>query len=284
MIFLGKKEIFQNFFHYLFSTDEEKRNRGNHLGIFIYISLYLFALLPFNFSNHPYISLVMNFYIFFDILAILYIILFFYKERKTREFELKQLFKFPSALELFFMALFVGICYGCFKLIYIFTLPFLANIFTEDLWIEIFFLIRVVPVEEIVFRGLGLFLLIETLNITFNKERYKEVIIIKSKKTTTKFDRINKIIWYISIIIIGIVFGFYHFFRFYNEYTFPYYEIISNGELIRLHISVPIMYISILGLLLGICQMKFGLTGAMGLHFINNFFANAIIFNLIICL
>jgi hypothetical protein len=111
-------------------------------------------------------------------------------------------------------------------------------------------LVRVIPTEELAFRGLGFFLLLYLLTEIFNPK--------VSKKRQV-------LIWYITIVLIGLIFGLFHLPKFMvNPPPYP--------------ISVPIIYLCVLGILFGICRYKYGLFSAIILHFANNIFADAIIY------
>ena len=75
------------------------------------------------------------------------------------------------------------------------------------------------------------------------------------------------------------MFGLYHLPKFYDAETFPYFYLNIQGT--KIHIAYPILYLSMLGVVLGICKYKYGLVSAMLLHFINNLVADAIIYSLL---
>ena len=264
----------------VFITDEERRRKGDHLGIFIYVALWFFGVLVFAFSTSSYIKSGMIFYLYYDVVAIFFVILFFMNERHLINIgEIEQgerFFVFPNIKDSVMTVIFVLILFAIVVLISSLLEPFfLKLVIHEDIFISFFDILRVVPVEEMAFRGMGFFITIYLLTYMFNPEGNK---LIMKKKNKTKFEVVDKRIWIFTIIVIGILFGMYHFFKFYNPYTFPYVYLNIYGTITKTHIFYPLFYISFLGIALGICRMKYGLTGSMFMHLINNLVSSAILY------
>jgi len=276
-----KKDIIGEYIIELFKTDPRKRRKGDHLGIGIYVSFW-FIIPLFLFSNDPYISNAMIFYLFYDFGGALYIILSLFNERRLiQKGEIEEpahLFEIPSFRLITQIFVFVIIIYLAYRVVLFFISPLLYNLSINNLIGDIFGYIRIVPAEEIVFRGLFVFLSIEGLSMFFNKEENKNIIISKKRKTFTKYDQVQKRIWLFTIIFVGTLFGLYHFFKFYDPSNFPYFFIQLGYSVYRVHILFPLVSLCILGIGLNYTQYKYGLAGSILLHFINNLFASAIIY------
>lgn len=261
MIVEKERKKVGSFLYTFFFPDKEVREKGDDLGVFIYITTWFFVILAFVISQDTKIIGVNSFYLFFDVICIIYMILYFMTKRMQ---EKKELFEFPDGYSLIFMIFYTIILYCIISIINVTVSPLIQTIYFEgDILKEIFMLIRVVPVEELVFRGMGFFIVIFILSKIFNTED-------NPKRET--------IIWYFTIVLIGIMFGLYHFPKFYKAETFPYFLLNAQGTIIEVHIAYPILYLSLLGFVLGLCRKKYGLVSAMLLHLINNLVANAIIY------
>jgi hypothetical protein len=279
------RTIFKDIMLDIFITDEDRRKRGDHLGIFLYVALWFFGVLLFSFSTNYYIINAMIFYLFYDIVAISFIIFFFFNEKhliNKGEVERGVRFlTFPTIKDIIMMIIFVLIVFSLVVLINCLIEPFfLRLILHEDILVSIFEIMRIVPVEEIAFRGMGFFITIMTLSYMFNPEGNK---LIMKKKNKTKYEIVEKRIWFFTIFFIGIIFGLFHFFKFYSPETFPYITLNIYGEITRVHIIYPLFYLCSLGIVLGICRLKYGLAGAMLCHFINNIMADAVLYAIIHC-
>jgi len=258
---MKEKKRLGSFFYKFFFPDKEIREKGDDLGIFIYITTWFFVILAFVISQDIEIISINNFYLFFDVICIIFIILYFIDKRMKDK---KELFEFPDGYSFISMIFYTIILFSIALIINVTISPLIQTIyFKGDIVKEIFVLIRVVPVEEIVFRGMGFFIVIYILSKIFNTE---------------KNPKREKIIWIFTIILIGIMFGLYHFPKFYNAETFPYFNLNIQGTITKVPIIYPILYLSMLGVVLGICRSKYGLVSAMLLHFINNIVADAIIY------
>jgi hypothetical protein len=246
-----------------FFLNTERRTSLDDFGIYLTIVI-SFILLAFNFISNPYITNMTYFYESFDIRVLLFIIIYFAgkKIKKTKKEELK-VFEFPTILDFLYMIVFSICMLGVVMLLNRFLLFNLfsggLNNFMDLLILELFTHLRVIATEELVFRGLGIFLITYPLTYYLNKD----------EDNTKEF-----IIWMVAIVIIGILFGLFHFPRYYNEVTYPYFYYF--GE--KIHIAYPIVYLIILGVAMGFARYKYGLTSAILIHFINNFFAQGIIF------
>lgn len=254
----------EHFLYKFFFPEKEIREQGDDLGVFIYITTWFFVVLAFVISQDTEIMNVNSFYLFFDVICIIYIVLYFFKKKIKGK---KELFEFPNAFS-FVSMFFYTIILFCIALIINNTIsPLMQTVYFEgNILRETFMLIRVIPVEELVFRGMGFFIVSYLLNSVFNK------------KENTKRERI---IWYVTILLVGTMFGLYHFPKFYDVETFPYFYLNTQGILMKIHIACPILYLSLLGFVLGVCRYKYGLVSAMFLHFINNMISDAIVYALL---
>lgn len=295
MILRGESHaIFSEIMCDIFGTDVEKRRRGDHLGIFAYIALWFFGVLIYAFSSSAYIFHAMVFYLFYDLMGVLFIILFLFHEKnevkKGRLEKTDRFIVFYTKGQTLAMLCFVGILYLLYTVVivrliytYFHHLWFATGGILEDpISLALFQFMRIVPAEEMAFRGLGMFLCLFMLNHLFNKEAYRDITVSKGDKKTTKYERREKWSWLLSIILIGIMFGMFHFFRFYDPDHFPFFFVMIGSDIYKIHIIYPLLTLCILGILLGVAQYKYGLAGAMFLHFVNNLFADAILFPLIL--
>ncbi|MFX1453775.1 MAG: CPBP family intramembrane glutamic endopeptidase [Promethearchaeota archaeon] len=265
------KDIFLN-------HDEDRRRKGDDLGIFITLNAIIFIIIFSNLFDTDRIRSYNQFYLLFDIIFILFIFVFFL-EKKLREEKVKFI-EFPDFESSFYMLIFVFVIFLIYVGINRIIEPFMYDSseplnFTSRMTLfntmDIFQLVRVVPFEEIVFRGFGMFAIGYFLTDTFNKD-----------KTSENFERNEKAIWYFAIIVTGILFGLCHIPKYLENEHFPYFIFYIGGQPRLVHIFFPIFILSIFGLLLGLCQYKFGLTAAIILHTANNYFADAVIYSLIL--
>jgi hypothetical protein len=303
---LGVKPFIKN----IFKTDEERRRRGDDLGIYLYIFSWFFIILPsYFFSNNPIYKEANLRYLFFDFSCFIFIIIHYADKvltKRNKEGELLEshrfvdllsmLFDFPKIKDLLSMLLYVGLLYLLFR----FTFDLLMNLFISsqiplNASVEnaILSLIRAVTTEELAFRGGYTIILYLTLSIITNHKsdsRKPRETYLFEKDTSERFLDPRKVlklsVWekkeialnYITIVLVGIGFGLFHFPNYYFYETFPYFFIGS----LRIHIALPIAYLCILGILLGITRYKYGLVASILLHFINNFFSNAVIISMIL--
>lgn len=234
-------------------SDEERTHHGDDLGIFIYLSSWFFIILLSSFSTDQAILNLNSFYILFDVIALLYIIVFIGRKFLHREEKgIQDLFTFPNWLELLKGLSFIFMMYAILLIYSISQNVFLGN--GNTIVTSIFSIFRVVPTEELVFRGLGMFLISYILTGIFNE-----------KKAGRK-----EWIAYLSVLITGIMFGIYHLPKYFMSEIFPYTIISMGEEDFMIHVAYPITYLCVLGVLLGLCKMKHGLYSAILLHALNN--------------
>lgn len=281
------KAFITDFYERVLKTNASKREKGDDLGIFIYFFLLVFFGLLYVFSDNPYIKSGLDFYNLFNYVVIIFLILYFaqkiyyslIKKRSIKEdSEGINFISIPSIGNIFTMLIFVMIMWmfavGMRWILVSYAFP---SITADELNHFIFQVVHIIPTEELVFRGA--FFIIIYIGLAYllrhqkdSKERIELMMLSgKKKMRLSQWDKKEIFIWYVCILVSGIVFGLYHFPKFYDENTFPY---LING----IHIAVPMLYLSFLGILLGICRYKYGLVASLLLHVINNFFTSALIF------
>lgn len=282
-------EKVKSFVSELWKSDRDRRLRGDDLGIYLYIAGWFFIGLLFTFSNNKSIQNSNTFYLFFDVVGIFYIIFHYVRkflENRKKEKDLK-IFDFPHINDLGYMIAFVIIIFGILFLFETYLLPPLNQLLIGSFESTAFNYVRVIGTEEITFRGIGYFLIYYSISTLINHsndskktpEKYKMDLSTPSNelfsiRSYSRWKKNEIIINYITILITGIIFGLYHFPKFFVESTFPYFYLNS----FKFHIAIPVIYLTILGLALGLVKYKYGLSASIFLHFLNNFFATAIIY------
>jgi len=260
---------------YLFEKKSDKREL---IYIVIIISLIVVASLLFLVrSIYPtyfqaYELLYMIFFYGIIILAFLIIIALIYnivnKDYLEFEKEKETLFRFYKFTDFIYMFLFIISLFLIYSLINYLIAPLMQNAFLSgDFANELFSLLRVPTTEELVFRGMGIFIIVFILSGVFN-----------SNRNGKNYERNETIIWWMAIILTSIMFGLYHFPKFYNPATFPYFYLNLSGHQIKIHIFFPIFFLTLLGIMLGVARMRYGIFASIMLHIINNYYATAIIY------
>ena len=226
-------------------SEQEKMNdviEGTDIAILFALCGWFFIGIMFQFSTNETIIYILDFYDYFNYGALAYIALhFFYVHKQHSDPEYKWLnFKSLKSNDILRGLLFTGLCFGILLLLStMFTITFWSGKFdfintynmTTDVILQIS---RTIPTEELVWRGLGMMLLIPL---------FSRVIGLK--------DNISNLI---AIIITGLSFGLMHYFR----YGFNYPALLS---------------LCTLGFLCGYLALYHGLWAAMLLHVINNLVA-----------
>ena len=259
------------------SHDEERRRQGDILGIFLTLNAVIFIIIMTPILSGDGVRAFNRFYLVFDIILIIFILLYFIEDKMSND---KITLEFPDFKGFFYTFIFVFVVFLIYVGINRIVEPFMygssrsidfesrMSIFSST---DIFRLIRVVPSEEVVFRGFGMLIVCYILMNTFNRDKKSE-----------NYERNEQIIWYIAIFTTGILFGLAHLPKFLQNGSFPYFTFYIAGQPVLIHIFFPIFLLSIFGVILGLTQYKFGLFGAILLHLANNYYADAIIYNLII--
>jgi hypothetical protein len=255
----GLKSKLKSFF-----LNTKRRTVFDDFGIYLTMVI-SFLLLSFNILDNPQIISMTDFYESFDLRVLFFVILYFsVKILEKRKEERERVLEFPKPIDLFYMGSF---SIGLLGFLVIFNSLVLVPIFIgnagNSLTIEIFSHLRVIATEELVFRGLGIFLITYPLTYFLNKDNG---------------DKKEFLIWITAITIIALIFAFFHYPKYYDPSNFPYF--LQYGE--RVHIALPMLYLFLLGFLLGFARYKYGLTSAILIHFLNNVFANGVIFPLLI--
>lgn len=257
---------------------EETRFKSNNIGkIFYLISWFLVVLTYVIRRDSSFFEDANLFYLYFDIMAILfifmradssYIIFTENNEENTRMFHFEKDDK-PRIMDMF-----SGMFFG--------SLALLLFVFIWDYWVYPFFpittaqldpaidemvfqIFRTIPNEEMVFRGFAFTLIISVLFAIFK---------MKNQRLDKGFVMKYLTIWILAIIFLGILFGVYHIPSYYDSDYYPYFVIFQEGGTLYLqNIFVPVLYLSILGIITGIFYMRYGLIPALYIHVINNLWA-----------
>lgn len=249
---------------------EVLRNFSDDLGKIYYITCWLLFTLIYAFKTDAYMD-SMLFYLFFDICAIIYL---FLDPITKKEMGYTGFLKVQKDLHTHFGSDFIwGIIWSIFGY---FILVVCWEFFLEPIFPIIpyaspsnditFQIVRTIPAEEMVFRGA----LVSLFYLFVTKLALKD-------ESDPKVFRVKYYIAWISIAIItGIIFGVYHIPSKTTEY-YPYILTIMNGIYYLTPFWVPIVYLSLLGILLGFIKARWGLTHAIIVHILNNFIALAMI-------
>lgn len=234
-----------DFKHNSLFTFDNKEIEGDEIGIFWYGFMWVTFVLLFAFSNEKVINEIMKFYIYFDIVALIFIIIFVSFLRKTHSENQRSFLEFKSFNRRDFGN---AICFSVIFFVLLLIINFLLNLvivpgkleFLEYNAFTYLFLqlSRTIIVEELVFRG-ALFSFLYFFFTAFLKLTEKRSIIL-------------------SIIISSVLFGAYHYFAYSDQYFSVLY---------------PIIYLSFLGLFCAILKVQYGLWAAILLHTINNVIA-----------
>ncbi|MFX1237052.1 MAG: CPBP family intramembrane glutamic endopeptidase, partial [Promethearchaeota archaeon] len=236
---------------------------GNDLGIFFYIGGWILVGIFFTFTANQDIKDLLEFYLPYELMAILFLTLQFAYLHKKFDFnalETENVLNTPQTYEfLQFKSLkkkkvikaiiYIALFFGAMTLInFLFNgviTPYFGEIdFINNYSIGSYLVLqvtRMVIIEELVFRGL----IIAATVIGFTKL----LNLTKMSKENS-----NKIAIIMAVLFSSILFGFLHKFH-YNDST------------------IPLITLSILGILCAILTIKFGIWAAIILHMINNVMA-----------
>ncbi|MGQ4876066.1 MAG: CPBP family intramembrane glutamic endopeptidase, partial [Promethearchaeia archaeon] len=236
---------------------------GDDLGIFFYLLGFATIGVLFSFTQNNVLKNLINFYIYYDILAICYIMLHFFYVHKFYfrndlqyisglQIEPHEKYSFLNFKKLDIAEISYGLGASIIFLLLLIVIDrvlnasystiqtqgslFNINEFTPGTYI-ILMLGRLVITEELVYRGL-------ILTIVF--------------LLFSKIFRIpEKISMVFAIMVQAVMFGLIHYFRYQDD---P-------------HFTVIIIYLICLGLFCGILKAKYGLWSAILLHSLNNLLA-----------
>jgi membrane protease YdiL (CAAX protease family) len=137
-------------------------------------------------------------------------------------------------------------------------------------------LTRSIPLEEYFFRGLIMLSIVTLLNFFFLKKGENEL----------SHKRKEAIIWWVAIIISAIMFGFYHLPKYLAYESYPFIPIVNSEDAIigYMWVGFSIIYLVLLGLVLGYTRYRFGLLYALLIHMANNILASLAFMAIIILL
>jgi membrane protease YdiL (CAAX protease family) len=233
-------EHLKNFF---FTCDKKERERGDDLGIFVYgISwAYFGAILVI--LQDPQLENAMKTYIYFDILCVLFIMLHLWRS-KNKKIDLPTRSMWIRALPT--IAVLMSVLYIASLII---RAMFSAQLYSTPEFIFEYF--RIIPTEELAFRGLGIEIFLLLDERSGSKER--------TMKGASLKDLINEHkVFYIGAIASSILFGSLH----YRAYP---------------HQTIPLIYLTLLGFCLAFLRFKYGLFACLMLHAVNNLYASAVL-------
>lgn len=217
---------------FLFTYSKPARERGDDTGIILYGLAWAYIGTMFVFTQNLYLEMAMSKYIYFDVLCVLFIILFLWRS-SNKKIDLVHSDDIPSLLTTVVFSLIILIIVSLF-------LDSATGLLSDE---SIFQFARVIPTEELLFRGLAL-----------------ELFLLMDNRSPSQFTTENKSIasllarnkfFIVGGICSSILFGALH-----NDA----YE----GNII------PIVYLTILGLFCAFNRYKHGLIAAILLHALNN--------------
>jgi hypothetical protein len=231
---------------------------SNNYGKLYYLFCLFFFGLMYWFSTDPEIQTANYVYLLFEILAIAFILLegkFLGRpnEDERNPFRITgddQRIVFKGIAKGLVVGMFV---YFIFDIIWFYVSDLLvAGSLAED---PIYQATRSIPLEELAFRGFGMMIIVGFL--------YKLLDLNPSSTARTDSEGFlfrYRAIWGFGAIFTGIAFGLYHI---------PSW--LARGESITFSIWIPIIYLCILGVILGFLQYKYGLSIVILIHLLNNF-------------
>lgn len=269
---------------------ERRRNFSDDLGILFYGIAWFVVGMYFLFMGDSLIDAMNYWYLFFDIMAVLFLILNYWIRKSYGALDGFLVSHDESGESQFFDNMAYTIK-GCLysSLIYLFFIVVIwANIYqllpirpaqTSDEAIWNFQVFRSIPLEELAFRGLGITLCVFVLAKIFGLDtylKYHNLIAANDRELNWKVGITYTLIWVISFIAIGIMFGLYHLpkYRTNNPYypELPIYN--SRYEIVGyISVFVPITFLIILGILIGFMRYRWGLLPCIFVHILNNYLA-----------
>jgi len=238
---------------------EKFRAISDGIGIIYYIFAYSFIGLLFIFD--PLYQNTNDFYSNFDFRSIFFILLFFFTIKNVRFYQVELKYYLSHFLE----ALIIS--FGLFFILYGLWESIIFNLFSviqiPKASILTYQFVTTIPLEEMIFRGLYMNLIVLLLTKVFRLN-------IEEKNAKTKY----YLAWIITTIFTGILFGLFHLPK-YTTSFYPNYLLGADALFYYvLPIFVPILYLSLLGIILGYIRFKYGLAFALLIHVLNNFIAN----------
>lgn len=266
--------------------NEKIRAYSDDFGLVYYWTALLLGLILL-FSQSVYIQQANQFYLYFDIYALLFLIT---NLRVRKDYGAKDGFlklDHDDVRVNYFRTIIVGTLWSAaiyMVFVYVIWNPITSLISPTPAAIKeisdaerlelTFQVIRSIPLEEFVFRGLGMTLVVFLLGTLILRipDGLKFRELATDAQEENKYVLKYRIVWIVAILITGIGFGLLHEFNYITEY-FPYYPLYDElGGLFGFqHIAVPIIYLCMLGIMLGYFRYKWGLIPCIIVHILNNF-------------
>lgn len=228
---------------FFFDFDRSEREAGDDTAIFFFAFTWFFAGITLIFFSNPDLAFLMQFYLYFDLCCLLFCVLYFWRTR----------YRTSSSTKLLKFTLINFIMVGGFICMFLFFWQF-GSMFLQsvipgsfdpmrDATLAAFEFFRLIPAEELVFRGLGieLFLILEA----------KTGLEHEDKPDTIKGCLKKNAFFIIGAVITSFLFGFLHFRTYPEQIT-------------------PLIYLTVLGLMASWLRFKFGLFASIMLHGANN--------------
>ncbi len=231
----------------IFEKRESKVNRvieGNDLGIFLFFAGWFITGMLFTFSSNPIINQILNFYVFYDLMALGFVLIHFSYSHKLHSDEDYKFMHFKdfTGQDVFRGIGYVGLAFGILLIsnfVINMSFVFLASQFdlieeyttTTNVILQVS---RTIMTEELVFRG---FILLLTM-----------IFCMEICKLDTKIASA------FAILISGVSFGLIHYFRYGADYA-------------------ALISLMVLGFLCAFLTIKEGLWAAIVLHVVNNLVA-----------
>jgi len=239
-----EKDIKKKFILFAFDADPKQREVGDDAGVFYYALAWFYVGIVLVFFSDPAFDQVQNKYLFFDVVAILFMVLYLWRTPNKK-------LNLPNLPMLLQMVAVTSFCIFIMVILGYFLQMILGQAFSLKFGVFEFF--RIIPVEEMAFRGLGMELFLLLGGRVSKKSEVKWISLsdsqlIKSKISENKF-------FIIGGISNSIMFGLLHF-RAYPDQIYP------------------LIYLIILGLIASYLRFKFGMISSMMLHGFNNVIAS----------
>lgn len=248
----------------IFEFNAKTRREGDDLAIYFYGFGWIFFGISFIFTQDVFFIDAMNFYVFFDVLALIFIFTYFY-QKDEHKFDFPDPKPFVGSLILVLLGMVAIYFIGLFlSLLFPYGIEAQGEMFEGNVLQYILFQVfRSIPVEELAFRGLAIDLFVIPLT-KFSNMLQKSEVVQESEGLQKFFENSSrKLIWAIAIIITSLFFGFYHIFR-YDRWD-------------------AVIYLFLLGIILGFLRYTYGIFSSILLHVANNLiFAGGLFFFLIV--
>ncbi len=248
------------------TMEADRREFSDEIAIMYYAFTWLVVGLSYLVSETTF-DIANEFYLKMDFIAIIYIALFGRLVPETNskflqfegsEFMRKRFWLLKSTIISLIM-------FGVFIFLWsaIMKPPMIQGSIFD--YLSIFFAARSVPVEEMGFRGLEIAFIYALMYRWMNLGEDG----VDPKKRVIG----NTIINIVASVVSGIHFGLVHITKYVKLGYAPFYPKYVDGVLFLMPIWYPIVYLCLLGILLGYIQRHYGLSCAIIVHVLNNFIA-----------